>query len=59
MHKLEIYGLDGVRQALLAMPPGWAPPGDVDPVWSPDGASLLVRGGAEIPVDGSTPTAAT
>ena len=53
--KLEIYGLDGVRQALLTMPPGWHAPGDVDPVWSPDGASLLVPGGAEIPVDGSTP----
>ena len=53
--KLEIYGLDGVRQALLTMPPDWHAPGDVDPVWSPDGASLLVPGGAEIPVDGSTP----
>ncbi len=53
--KLEIYGLDGVRQALLAMPPGWSASGDVDPVWSPDGASLLVPGGAEIPVDGSAP----
>ena len=54
--QLAIYGLDGVRQALLAMPPEWAPPGDVDPVWSPDGASLLVPGGAEVPVDGSTPS---
>ena len=53
--KLEIYGLDGVRQALLAMPPEWESSGDVDPVWSPDGASLLVPGGVEIPVDGSTP----
>ncbi len=53
--KLEIYGLDGVRQALLTMPPGWRASGDFDPVWSPDGASLLVRGGVEVPVDGSTP----
>ncbi len=53
--KLAIYGLDGQRQALLDMPPGWAPPGDVDPVWSRDGASLLVPEGAEVPVDGSTP----
>ena len=53
--KLEIYGLDGVRQALLTMPPEWKLPGDVDPVWSPDGASLLVPRGVEIPVDGSTP----
>jgi Tol biopolymer transport system component len=54
-HTLAVYGLDGVRQALLDMPPGWDRPGDVDPVWSPDGASLLVPGGVEIPVDGSTP----
>jgi Tol biopolymer transport system component len=53
--KLQIYGLDGVRQALLAMPRGWAASGDFDPVWSPDGASILVHGGAQIPVDGSTP----
>lgn len=53
--KLEIYGLDGLRQAVLAMPSGWSAAGDVDPVWSPDGASLLVPGGAEIPVDGSEP----
>jgi Tol biopolymer transport system component len=53
--KLEIYGLDGVRQALLTVPPGWAMPGDFDPVWSPDGASLLLPGGVEVPVDGSTP----
>ena len=32
---------------------GWT--GDVDPVWSPDGTSLLLPGGVEIPVDGSTP----
>ena len=67
--ELEVYGLDGVRQAQLAMPPGWSAPGDVDPVWSPDGGSILVPGaaevpvdgesipgGAEVPVDGSTPT---
>ena len=54
--KLEVYGLDGVRQAVLPMPAGWSAPGDVDPVWSPDGASILVPGGAEVPVDGSTPS---
>ena len=52
--KLEVYGLDGVRQAQLAMPPGWSAPGDVDPVWSPDGASILVPGAAEVPVDGAS-----
>lgn len=63
--KLEIYGLDGVRQALLTMPHGWRALGDCDPVWAPDGASLMVPGGlvdglgwghgVEIPVDGSRP----
>ena len=40
--KLGIYGLDGVRQALLTVPPDGLRAGDVDPVWSPDGTSLLV-----------------
>ncbi len=54
--RLAIHGLDGVRQALLTTPPpGWNRVGDVDPVWSRDGASLLIPGGLEIPVDGSTP----
>ena len=30
-------------------------PGDFDPVWSPDGASLVVPHGVEIPIDGRTP----
>jgi Tol biopolymer transport system component len=54
--KLEIYGLDGVRQAVLSMPTGWQASGDFDPVWSPDGASLLVDPNVEIPVDGSPPS---
>jgi Tol biopolymer transport system component len=52
---LGIYGLDGVRQALLTVPSGGGMAGDFDPVWSPDGASLLLRGGVEVPVDGSAP----
>jgi Tol biopolymer transport system component len=51
---LGIWGLDGVRQALLTVPPELVPDCDCDPVWSPDGTSLLLRG-VEIPVDGSTP----
>ena len=52
---IGIYGLDGVRQKLLTLPPGLMAPGDFDPVWSPDGASLVVPRGVEIPLDGSTP----
>jgi Tol biopolymer transport system component len=51
---IGIYGLDGARQALLTMPPGCALPGDFDPVWSPDGRSLVVWP-CEVPIDGSTP----
>ena len=54
-HTLGIYGLDGERQALLTVPPEVMTDGDWDPVWSPDGASLLGPHGVEIPVDGSRP----
>ena len=53
--RIGIFGLDGVRQALLTVPTGLMEGGDFDPVWSPDGASLLLPPGLEIPVDGSTP----
>jgi Tol biopolymer transport system component len=52
---IGIYGLDGVRQALLTMPPGWMGAGDVDPVWLPDGESLLVPSDVVVPIDGSRP----
>jgi Tol biopolymer transport system component len=52
---IGIYGLDGVRQRLLTLPQGLMAPGDFDPVWSPDGASLLVPRGVQIPLDGSAP----
>ncbi len=51
---IGIYGFDGARQAVLTVPPGCALPGDFDPVWSPDGASVIVWP-CEIPVDGSKP----
>ena len=63
-HTFGIYGLDGVRQALLTLPPGlMTGSGDYDPVWSPDGMSLLMpmAGGSgpsenwELPIDGGTP----
>jgi Tol biopolymer transport system component len=52
---IGVYGLDGVRQALLTVPSGWMAPGDFDPGWSLDGESLLVPHGVEIPLDGSAP----
>jgi hypothetical protein len=50
---IGVYGLDGERQTVLTLAPGLIAPGDYDPVWSWDGASLLVPHGVEIPVDGS------
>jgi len=52
---IGIYGLDGVRQKLLTVPLGLMQPGDLNPVWSPDGASLVAPFGGEIPPDGGTP----
>jgi Tol biopolymer transport system component len=52
---IGVYGLDGERQTMLTVPPGMMAGGDFDPVWLPDGASLMVPYGVEIPLDGSTP----
>jgi Tol biopolymer transport system component len=52
---IGVYGLDGERQAVLTVPPGMMAPGDFDPVWLPNGESLMVPYGVEIPLDGSTP----
>jgi Tol biopolymer transport system component len=49
---IGIYGPDGERQMLLM--PDVTGGGEADPVWSPDGESLLL-GNFEIPLDGSTP----
>jgi WD40-like Beta Propeller Repeat len=51
---IGIYGLDGEREAMLTVPPGMMAPGDFDPVWSRDGAAVLVPRGVEVPLDGST-----
>jgi Tol biopolymer transport system component len=55
---IGIYGFDGGRQALLTVPEGCALPGDFDPVWSPDGTSLVIAG-CVVPVDGRTPRQAS
>ena len=51
---IGVYGLDGARQTQLTMPSGWTPSGDHDPVWMPDGTSLMVDN-VEVPLDGGTP----
>jgi Tol biopolymer transport system component len=50
---IGVYGLKGERQTLLTLP-FVIPAGEPDPVWSPDGRSLLL-GNFEIPLDGSRP----
>ncbi len=52
---IGVYGLDGVRQSLLRVPPGLMASGDFDPVWSRDGMSLLVPHGVLVPLDGRDP----
>ncbi|MET1011594.1 MAG: hypothetical protein ABWY83_04375 [Actinomycetota bacterium] len=49
---IGVYGLDGVRQTLLTGMPPW---GEADPVWSPDGGSLMLGLSWEIPLDGGAP----
>ena len=51
---IGIYGVDGVRQALLTVPAGCPLPGDFDPVWSADGMSLVLAS-CGLPLDGRTP----
>jgi Tol biopolymer transport system component len=51
---IGIFGFDGGRQALLTVPAGCALPGDFDPVWSPDGMSVVIAG-CMVPVDGRAP----
>jgi Tol biopolymer transport system component len=51
---IGVFGLDGERKALLPIPRGLLPSGDHDPMWLPDGESLVLRG-LVVPIDGSTP----
>jgi Tol biopolymer transport system component len=49
---IGIYGIEGERQALLTAPSCGS--GDHDPVWSPDGRSVVVESwSCEMPIDGS------
>jgi Tol biopolymer transport system component len=54
---IGVYGLDGARQTQLTIPPGAGGSGDHDPVWMPDGTSLMVPNGSrlELPLDGGAP----
>jgi Tol biopolymer transport system component len=51
---IGVFGVDGERQALLTVPPEMLSGGDHDPVWLPDGESLVLKG-VVVPIDGSTP----
>jgi Tol biopolymer transport system component len=56
--EIGVFGPDGERQTLTVPPGMMAPPGTrapSGPRWSPDGASLRVKGGVVVPLDGSTP----
>ena len=52
---IGVYGLDGARQTQLTMPDWWDLPGDIDPGWMPDGASLFVGPDVELPLEGGAP----
>ncbi len=45
-----VYGVDGARQAQIAMPSDWQPSGDHDPAWLRDGT--LAVDSVELPLDG-------
>jgi Tol biopolymer transport system component len=51
---IGVYGLDGAREAALTVPSELMPSGDYSPVWSRDGASILLPG-VQVPLDGGTP----
>jgi Tol biopolymer transport system component len=51
---IGIYGIDGTRETQIAMPIGWEVSDQRDPIWTPDGASLIVSQ-LEVPLDGGSP----
>lgn len=53
---IDVYGVDGERQASLPLPPRMYPHNDSGPgVWMPDGSALLLYGVFVVPLDGSAP----
>jgi WD40 repeat protein len=52
---IGVFGVDGARHKLLSVPPEMLTSGPVDPIWSPDGRSLLVPPDVLVPLDGSAP----
>ena len=53
-YTIGVHGIDGTRQAQIEMPPGWEPSDGGAPIWTRDGASLIVSE-LEVPLDGDTP----
>ena len=51
---IGVYGVDGERQAALTLPTSLKPSGDISPMWSRDGTSLLVSD-VQVPLDGRAP----
>jgi hypothetical protein len=51
---IGIYRIDGTREAQIPMPSGWEPSLQGDPIWTSDGASVIVNE-LEVPLDGGAP----
>jgi Tol biopolymer transport system component len=52
---VDVYGIDGERQASLGFPSRMAPHNDAWPGWMPDGSAILLDGAYVVPLDGSAP----
>jgi Tol biopolymer transport system component len=52
---IGVYGLDGTHQALTVPSALLTPQGDYSPIWTQDGASILVPD-VQVPLDGDAPT---
>ena len=52
---VDVYGIDGERQASLRFPRRMAPHNDAWPGWMPNGSAVLLGGMFVVPLDGSAP----